>query len=241
MTGPKYQHVKPDPRSFDNHPNGVLHEQEAGNLHLAHISLTLVGSKGNVLMTIRLDGNWKKGFAYDVHTLDSVYLGADELGYDRWKNTRSEMGELVYRLKYQADFEALAKIVDLVGIFKGIETMDYIVPIPATNPQRRFQPVTAIAHELGKRTGVRVVPNLLEKRRGGRQLKNVDDPQERHRLLVESMRLAEDLDVSNKNILLVDDLYRSGATLTVATELLYDKGHVKDVYVLTMTKTRSSK
>ena len=51
-------------------------------------------------MSIELLGNWKKGFAYDVHTLDSVYMGADEFGHDHWKTTRSEMGELVYRLKY---------------------------------------------------------------------------------------------------------------------------------------------
>ena len=51
-------------------------------------------------MTIRIPGNWKKGFAYDIHTLDSVYLGVDEYGHDRWENTRSEMGELLYDLKY---------------------------------------------------------------------------------------------------------------------------------------------
>jgi len=47
--------------------------------------------------------------------------------------------------------------------------------------------------------------------------------------------------LSNKNILLLDDLYRSGATLRVATELLYNNCNVKDVYVLTMTKTRSNR
>lgn len=192
-------------------------------------------------MSIRLHGNWKRGFAYDVHTLDSVYLGVDEYGHDRWKNTRSEMGELVYRLKYQGDMEVLKCIVDLLGKFKGIETMDYIVPIPATNPGRRIQPVVAIAQELGQRTGVEVLTNLLKKKQGGQQLKDVDDPQERQRLLKESIGLAEDVDVANKNILLIDDLYRSGATLTVATDILYERGHVKNVYVLTMTKTRSKR
>jgi len=36
-------------------------------------------------------------------------------------------------------------------------------------------------------------------------------------------------------------LYRSGSTLQVATELLYNNCNVKDVYALTMTKTRSNK
>lgn len=43
-------------------------------------------------MTIEIKGNWKKGFAYDVHTLDSVYMGVDEVGRARWDATRSEMG-----------------------------------------------------------------------------------------------------------------------------------------------------
>ena len=43
----------------------------------------------------------------------------------------------------------------------------------------------------------------------------------------------------NKNVLLLDDIYDSGATLTVATYLLYSCGQVKNVYVITMTKTRS--
>jgi hypothetical protein len=50
-------------------------------------------------MSIKLEGNWKKGFAYDVHTLDSIYMGVDEYGHNRWENTRSEMGELIYSVE----------------------------------------------------------------------------------------------------------------------------------------------
>jgi len=192
-------------------------------------------------MSIELEGRWKKGFAYDVHTLGSVYLGVDEYGRDRWATPRTEMGEFVYRLKYRGDSVVVKKIVDLLGKFKGIETMDYIIPIPATNPERVVQPVEAIAIELGRRTGVTVLTRLLIKKQGGPQLKDVEDPLARRKLLREALILTEDIDVSNKNVLLVDDLYRSGATLEVATELLYDRAHVKNVYVLTMTKTRSKK
>ena len=42
-------------------------------------------------------------------------------------------------------------------------------------------------------------------------------------------------------ILLVDDLYRSGTTLRVATDLLKTTGKAEKVSVLTMTKTRSNR
>ena len=44
-----------------------------------------------------------------------------------------------------------------------------------------------------------------------------------------------------KKVLLFDDLYRSGSTLNEITNTLYEEGGVSDVYVLTITKTRSNK
>jgi predicted amidophosphoribosyltransferase len=45
--------------------------------------------------------------------------------------------------------------------------------------------------------------------------------------------------VAGRSILLLDDLYRSGATLNVISRLLQQDGKVKSVYVVTMTMTRS--
>ena len=86
---------------------------------------------------------------------------------------------------------------------------------------------------------MRVLEGILSKRRAGPELKDVEDPSERRELLRESLILSTDCDISGKNVLLVDDLYRSGATLSVATERLLGEARAKAVYVLTMTKTRS--
>ena len=40
--------------------------------------------------------------------------------------------------------------------------------------------------------------------------------------------------------LLFDDLYRSGATMNEITTTLYDQGSAADVFVLTITRTRSN-
>ena len=53
------------------------------------------------------------------------------------------------------------------------------------------------------------------------------------------MALTDSHDLSGMNVLLLDDLYRSGSTLAVATDVLYDQADCNNVYVLVMTKTRS--
>lgn len=192
-------------------------------------------------MTIAIAGNWAKGFAYDVHTLDSVYLGTDEFGHARFDTTYSEMGELVRQLKYRGDKTATTKIVDLLGKYKGIETYDAIIPAPSSKKGRPYQPVDEIALELGKRTGVLVLIGGFVKSGGGKELKNIDDYDERIEELKKTIGLSDKIDVVDKKVLLLDDLYRSGATLSVSVEILYEQGKADMVSVLTMTKTRSNR
>lgn len=189
-------------------------------------------------MTIKLIGNWDRGLAYDVHLLDSVYLGPDEYGHDRFDNTRSEMGDLVYRLKYNLDIKALKKIVVLLDTLTGVEKYDFIVPMAASNQNRPYQPVTEIAKALGERRGVKVLINALVKIGVTPQLKNIASVDERKALLKQTLKLDPTVAVKGKKVLLVDDLYRSGDSLRAATELLRDAG-TETVSVLTMTKTRN--
>ena len=150
------------------------------------------------------------------------------------------MGELVYQLKYRCDTTVLHRIVELLDKITGIELFDAIIPIPPTDKTRAFQPVTEIALALGERRGVTVRTDVLLKRAGGPQLKNVEDAEERKTLLLESLTIEKANAITGKNLLLVDDLFRSGATLAAATGLLRQAG-ARKVYVLTMTKTRSSR
>lgn len=189
-------------------------------------------------MAIKLIGNWDRGLAYDIHVLESIYLGPDEFGHDRFENTRSEMGDLVYRLKYSFDLKALKKISVLLDQLTGIENHDCILPMAASNRNRPFQPVTEIAKALGERRGVAVFTDNLVKVGNTPQLKNVASVEERQALLKQTLRLTAPEELSGKKVLVVDDLYRSGDSLRAATDLLREAGAEK-VSVLTMTKTRN--
>jgi competence protein ComFC len=189
-------------------------------------------------MVIPLDGNWHSGEAYDLHTTASTYLGVNEFGHDQYDNTRSPMGELLYSLKYRSDASAVPKIVELLDGISGIEKFDFLVPIPPTNKNRRLQPVETIAVALGKRRGVKVLNDLLHNS-GADELKGITDPVARDELLQAAITISEPARVKGKKILLVDDLYRSGSTFRVATQLIYKSGEASIVSVLAMTKTRS--
>ena len=192
-------------------------------------------------MAIKLEGNWKSGRAYDVHTVSSTHLGTDQFGHDRFENTRSQMGELVYQLKYKHDKSKVNEIVALLDDIKGVENFDYIVPIPPTNKNRPIKPVELIAVALGKKRGVDVIVDALTNE-GSEELKTITDPVARNELLEEAIKLKAPIKRYNgKKILLVDDLYRSGSTLNVATDLFYEQGKAAQVSVLTMTKTRSNR
>lgn len=191
-------------------------------------------------MAIIIDGNWKKGISLDVHTLESHYLGVDEYGHDRWDNIRSEIGELVYQLKYKENLSVLPKILEHIEKINGLETMDYIIPVPPSK-NRKLQPVSLIAKKLSKKISVPVLEGIITKRKTRKELKDVENIEKRESLLRDSLEFAQDTDISGKNILLLDDLYRSGVTLRTITDILYKKVGVKDVYVLTMTKSRSKK
>jgi len=191
-------------------------------------------------MACKLEGNWKNGIAYDLHTLSSTYLGQDEFGHDKYDTKRSEMGELVYQLKYKHDESVVEKIVNLLLNIKGLEKMNCIIAIPPSNLNRIHQPVFLIATALGKRLNIPVYLDCLIKN-SNEELKNITDTEKRLKLLKQSIQISRKYNLLDQNILLIDDLYRSGSTLRVATELLYNNCNVKDVYVLTMTKTRSNR
>lgn len=189
---------------------------------------------------IVIEGNWSKGLAYDIHTISSVFLGPDEFGRDRYENRRSEMGEFVYQLKYKQDKSALAAIIKLLDEVKNVEKFHYIIPVPPTSQSRPFQPVREIAVALGEHRGVNVLINFLSKSAGGPELKNVTSAEQREALLREHMSISNPSIIAGRKALLVDDLYRSGATLRAATQLLLDAG-AQTVCVLAMTKTRSNR
>ena len=98
------------------------------------------------------------------NTISSVYLGDNFDGQPQFDNERSEMGELINRLKYHSDETVIPKIIEIINKnLKNITTVNFIIPVPPSNIKRAFQPVHKIVEELSKSSTVPLLKNLLYK------------------------------------------------------------------------------
>jgi competence protein ComFC len=186
----------------------------------------------------RLHGPWAAGFALDLHTRSSTFIGDDDRGHPRFHTVRSPIGELVYRLKYKHDSSTLNVIVEsAIGFLADWgPQVDAIVPVPASNAARVVQPVIEIAKRISYRTGLPYCDLCLFKSNRTAQIKDVE-------ISVRSDALSEVYAVDSKiiaarRLLLFDDLFDSGATASAITRVLLSPGGASAVYLLTLTQAR---
>jgi len=188
----------------------------------------------------KIKGNWQEGYALDLHTTGSTFLGHDAFGNPQFDTSRTPLGDLLYQLKYRFDPAAVELIVATVveELQQWKPKVDIIIPVPASNTARKQQPVIALAKAISERTGIDLRDGSVAKVKQTQQLKNVFDYKQRISALENAFAI-EKKETSGKRILLFDDLYRSGATLNAIAEKLTKEGEAKAVFVLTLTRTRS--
>ena len=189
---------------------------------------------------IRISGPWQDGYVLERrHTLSSEFLGHDSFGNAQFDTKRSELGELVFRLKNRDDKNTLDPIADTAVQFLGRWSpgVELIVPMPPSRKRSAFQPVAEIALAIGVRLETPVDTSVIGKTKNTPELKDVFDYQERLKLLNGVFHVNDEI-ARGKRILLVDDLYRSGATATVVAQNLITGG-AATVFMLAMTKTRT--
>jgi len=189
---------------------------------------------------IRIPGPWRNGYVLDYHTLSSERIGYDEYGHPEFDTKRSEIGELLYQLKYRNDQSVISPIVEAAATFlrQWNPAIDVIVTVPPTRA-RPFQPVIAVANALGERLAISVRHEYVIKSKTTPELKDVYDYSTRLTLLEDAFCI-KDQSLTGKGVLLFDDLYRSGATLAAIANLLNAQAGVAAVYAFALTRTRSA-
>ena len=185
-----------------------------------------------------LKGPWKAGIALDWHTIDSQKIGENEFGHPIFETHRSEIGELLFLFKYRNDKTALSKLLKIILEYLSEKVkgkFDLIIPVPPSNPSRTV--TFDIGSGLASGLAIGFSDSALKKIKSTEELKSVTDPEIRKEMLSDAF-LVDKTQVKNKSVLLVDDLYRSGATLEAVAEAVAAQGTPRAIYVLAITRTR---
>ncbi len=193
---------------------------------------------------IELNGHWKEGYALEYHTLSSTPIKDENGNITGWDTKRPPIAEELYRLKYWREQYRVDNIArpaaEFLNRYKSKWQLDVIIPIPPSDMTREFQPVYEMAKSIGRLVGLPVDFNTLRKVKSTSQLKEIEDPDTRREILKDAFSINFNA-LSGKDVLIFDDLYRSGETLNAVCDIIMNKGKARGVYVLTITKTRSKR
>jgi len=175
-----------------------------------------------------LPGPWAAGSALSKHSLDG-----DE--------GRTDMGDLLDRFKYAGErrlarplSQALARAARGAAGFDGI---DLILHVPATTRRLRVPPTCDLARCLARDLRVRFLPNLIACTRPLAHQKDIFHGEEKRANVQGAFRVRRAEFIVGRKLLLVDDVFDSGATLEEVWRVVMRAG-AREAVVATITKTR---
>jgi ATP-dependent DNA helicase RecQ len=173
-----------------------------------------------------LNGPWLAGWALDFHSR-----------YDGDVASRSIIGDLVFRYKYEQEHQLAEELArrwaELLAAHPELPACDAVIPVPPSQ-QRASDPLTALARALALRLKLPALLKVLIKTRATRPQKEMTSLAQKRANVAGAFALKGE--VRGKRVILIDDLYDSGATLEEAAKVLA-RGGVSGLVVLTLTKT----
>ncbi len=120
----------------------------------------------------------------------------------------------------------------------NISEYDFILPIPIHKKrlrERGFNQATLLAKGIAKNVGVQVVTDVLVRHRNTSPQSSLDR-EARQTNIIGAFELQKKEVVRNKRILVLDDVFTTGATVREAVKVLWDADPI-EVDVLTLART----
>lgn len=182
-----------------------------------------------------IHGAWDAGWVLDKHVLSSTYIGDNQWGRAQFDTTRSEVGEASFQLKYRGDWNQVSPLAQALAthVFPKCGNVGFIVPMPASTPRQR-QPVNEVAVALGQLVRTPVFESLV-KAPGGPALKDLPTKEAKLEALAQRITVHDCINEGRWDVLLVDDLYDSGASMEAACRALRGYRKVNRIYAAALT------
>lgn len=120
-------------------------------------------------------------------------------------------------------------IKDVLDKWKLKEKIDVVIPVPPSNKKRIYQPVFEIAKEIAKYLNKECVIDMLSKE----SELQIKDGYSVNGMIIKNKKVE-----NKKSILVIDDLFSTGATLNEVCRVLKTDDNIDKIYCLALTKTK---
>lgn len=158
---------------------------------------------------------------------------------------KSEMARLIYKMKYLGRWDIgiymghhAARIFHSQGFFDGV---DVIVPVPLTRKrrcQRGYNQSEMIAEGISEITGIPIEKKSLKRSRFSESQTHLRGEQ-RLANVAGAFSVDDASKLDNKHILLVDDIFTTGATLSACVREISSKAVGTRLSIMTLGLTKS--
>jgi ATP-dependent DNA helicase RecQ len=125
---------------------------------------------------------------------------------------------------------------ELINSQNLLKSSDFIVTIPPSFTSRPLDPVSFLAERISKATGIRWEKGVIKRTRITKLQKKILDKEGKEENVISTFRLNNSLSITGKKILLLDDLYDSGATINQIFQILR-RARADKIFVLVIAKT----
>jgi len=153
---------------------------------------------------------------------------------------KTQVGRLLHGFKYKFDRDAGAILADLAVKFINsrslLKSSDLMVTVPPSFTSRPFDPVSFLAEKISERTGIRWEKGVIKRTRITKLQKRIFDKAGKKENVISTYRLNNLVPIFGKKILLLDDLYDSGATIGQISQILR-RAKADKIFVLALAKT----
>ncbi|MCF7857797.1 MAG: ComF family protein [Candidatus Cloacimonetes bacterium] len=150
---------------------------------------------------------------------------------------------ILQKLIHEFKYHEITKIANLFGElsqtylkkFQPFDIVDYIAPVPLHKVKKRdrgFNQSELLTGEISKNMNWEHLPNLIKRKRFTKTQTKLNKEQ-RRKNVSSAFKINPKFDIKGKNILLVDDVFTTGATTNSIAEVLKESQADK-VYVLTI-------